>query len=168
MASQAKRLIWIALVGVILYQLAFIWIPLWRKATALQGTDLSQVQLADETGSPVYLSHFKGRPLIINFWASWCVPCRLEIPLLNSIYPRLLEKNKQLIGVNVGESQAAITKFRSKTPISYPVYQENGALSEMLNIQRIPAIAVVDENGKLQSITYGFRPWIQAYLLWWV
>jgi hypothetical protein len=94
--------------------------------------------------------------------------CRIEIPLLNAIYPRLLENDKQLIGVNQSESQETIDKFRENTSIAFPVYRDNGELSRKLNIQIIPAIAVIGKNGKVQSITYGFRPWIQAYLLWWV
>jgi thiol-disulfide isomerase/thioredoxin len=163
-----SRLIWIVLLGFIIYQVSFTWVPLWKKATILKGTDLSKIQIEDEKGQPVYLSKFKGKILIINFWASWCIPCRLEIPLLNGIYPGLLEKDKQLIGVNQSESQATIDIFREKTPISFPVYRDSGELSQKLNIQIIPAIAVIDKNGKVESITYGFRPWIQAYLLWWI
>ena len=163
-----SRLIWIVLIGAIVYQLSFTWVPLWKRATELQGTDLSEVQIENEKGQLVSLSTFNGLPLIINFWASWCIPCRLELPLLNGIYPNLLEKNKQLIGVNQSESQATIDRFRQNTPISFPVYRDRGELSQRLNIQVIPAIAVIDKNGKVQSITYGFRPWIQAYLLWWI
>ncbi|MBT3225177.1 MAG: TlpA family protein disulfide reductase [Deltaproteobacteria bacterium] len=134
----------------------------------LRGTDLAEVQIEDEKGQPVYLSKFKGKILIINFWASWCIPCRLEIPLLNGIYPSLLAKDKQLIGVNQSESQEKIDTYRGKTHISFPVYRDRGELSKKLNIQVIPAIAVIDKNGKVESITYGFRPWIQAYLLWWI
>lgn len=163
-----SNIILIALIGFIAYQTAFTWVPLWQKATLLQGTDVSEIQIADENGQSVYLSEFGGKPLIINFWASWCIPCRLEIPLLNAIYPNLLENDKQLIGVNQSESQETIDKFRTNTSIAFPVYRDNGELSRKLNIQIIPAIAVIDKNGKVQSITYGFRPWIQAYLLWWI
>ncbi len=163
-----SRLIWMAVIGFIIYQVSFTWIPLWKNATMLQGTDLSNVQIQDEKGQAIYLSQFKGKVLIINFWASWCIPCRLEIPLLNGIYARLVAKDKQLIGVNQSESQEKIDSFLEKTPISFPVYRDRGALSQKLNIQVIPAIAVIDVNGKVESITYGFRPWIQAYLLWWI
>jgi thiol-disulfide isomerase/thioredoxin len=163
-----SRLIWIAMLGFILYQVSFTWIPLWNKATLLQGTDVSEFQIEDENGQLVYLSKFKGEILIINFWASWCIPCRLEIPLLNGIYPRLLEEHKQLIGVNPSESQEKIDTFRGETHISFPVFRDHGELSRKLNIQVIPAIAVIDANGKVISITYGFRPWVQAYLLWWI
>ena len=163
-----SSIIWITLIGFIAYQVVFKWVPLWQKATRLQGTNVSKIQIEDEKGQRVFLSEFKGKPLIVNFWASWCIPCRLEIPLLNGIYSRLLEGDKQLIGVNQSESQDTIDRFRAETYISFPVYRDEGELSQALNIRVIPAIAVIDKDGKVQSITYGFRPWIQAYLLWWI
>jgi len=163
-----SRFIWIVLIAFITYQLIFTWVPLWQKATLLRGIDVSEILISDKNGKSVYLSEFGGKPLIINFWASWCIPCRLEIPLLNAIYPSLLEKDKQLIGVNQSESQETIDKFRANTSIAFPVYRDNGELSKKLNILVIPAIAVIDKSGRVQSITYGFRPWIQAYLLWWI
>ena len=152
----------------IVYQLAFVWVPLWKTATHLKGTDLSAIQIEDEEEQLIDLSRFKGKTLIINFWASWCLPCRLEIPLLNGIYPRLLTQDKQLIGVNQNESWEKIKRFQEKTTILFPVYRDGGELAQKLNIQRIPAIVVINKNGKVESITYGFRPWIQAYLLWWL
>lgn len=163
-----SRIIWIVLIGFIVYQVSFKWIPLWKKATELQGTDVSDIRIQDEAGKRVPISQFEGEILIINFWASWCVPCRLEIPLLNGIYSNLTKRNKRLIGVNNGESQQTIMAFRKKTDISFPVYRDGGELAKRLNIRVIPAIAVVDKDGKVLSITYGFRPWVQAYLLWWI
>lgn len=163
-----KNLIQWVLIVIIGYQLAFTWFPLWYQAFQLNGLDVSHMVIEDETGKRVPISHFKGNPLIINFWATWCVSCRIELPLLNGIYPSLSDKKKQLIGLNYGESWELIQRFRGKTDIDFPVYRGSGKLSEMLNIRVIPAIAVIDENGKIESITYGFRPWIQAYLLWWV
>lgn len=163
-----STLIWIVLLGFIIYQVVFRWIPLWKGSTELKGIDVSSLWIEDERGLRVPLSSFKGDILIINFWATWCVPCRLEIPMLNAIYSRLIDKNKQLIGVNQNESLATISAFRKDTQIEFPVYRDVGDLSRRLNIQVIPAIAVVDANGKVQSVTYGFKPWVQAYLLWWI
>lgn len=80
------RFIWIVLIGFIGYQVGFRWVPLWRNPSELQGTDVAEIQIQDENGQWVQLSEFKGNILVINFWASRCIPCRLEIPLLNSIH----------------------------------------------------------------------------------
>ncbi|MBF0276995.1 MAG: TlpA family protein disulfide reductase [SAR324 cluster bacterium] len=134
----------------------------------MEGVDVSILHIENEKGELVPISKFKGKPLILNFWASWCVPCRLELPLLTQIYPSLVENEKQLIGVNMNESWQKIQKFRQKTGMDFPVFRDDGRLAKRLRIQLIPSIVVVDIDGKVQSITSGFRPWIQAYLLWWV
>ncbi len=156
------------LLAFIFYQLIFTWLPVWLDAKKMEGVNVSTIQIQNEAGQWVRISQFKGKPLILNFWASWCLPCRLELPLLAQIYPSLVEKEKQLIGINLSESWQKIRKFRQKTAIAFPVFKDDGRLAEKLRIQMIPSIVVIDPNGKVESITSGFRPWIQAYLLWWI
>lgn len=156
------------LMAFVAYKLVFTLIPLWATEMELQGEDVSHFRLENQAGEMVPISNFKGKPLIINFWASWCVPCRMELPMLRSIYPQLQEKNKQLVGVNNSEAWNTIERYHEENPVPYPNFRDGGDLSKKLNIRFIPAIAIIDEQGKVESIIYGFRPWIQAYLLWWV
>ena len=157
-----------AIVAFILYQAAFIWIPLWMEARNKAGFDVTKLHIENEKGILISLSQFKGNPLVINFWASWCIPCRLELPQLNQIYPSLSEKGTQLIGVNLREPWTTISRFRQKTSIQFPVFKDDGSLAKKLGIELIPSLVVIDRDGKVESITFGFRPWIQAYLLWWI
>jgi len=163
-----SKIIQLSLIGIILYQVLFTWVPLWRTATQLEGVDVSNILIESEQGTIIPISSFKGEPLIINFWATWCLPCRVEIPMLRSIYSTLREKKKQLIGVGLSDSWETVIRFRKQTPMPYPLFRDLGPLSKKLNIRMIPAIAVIDKDGKVESITYGFRPWVQAYLLWWI
>ncbi|MGK0290581.1 MAG: thiol-disulfide isomerase/thioredoxin [bacterium] len=156
------------IIGVIFYQLSFVWIPLWRSSHALEGVDISQVVLEKMNGEFVKIKHFKGRKVILNFWASWCLPCRLELPLLSKTYSGLIEDGKLLFAVNSNESWQKIREFEKKSPIGFPVLKDHGILARKLNIRLIPSIVVVGKDGKVESITYGFRPWIQLYLKWWV
>ena len=163
-----SNILLVGITGLLLYQFIFTWIPLWRSATELKGVDISHIQLENEQGEWIAISDFRGEKLIINFWATWCLPCRAEIPMLRGIYSSLKENKKQLIAVNQNESWKTIIRFREKNPMPFPLFKDAGELSRKLNIRLIPAIAVIDQEGKIESITYGFRPWIQAYLLWWV
>jgi len=156
------------LLAFIFYQVVFTWIPVWNDAKKMEGVDVSALEIENEKGQLVRLSEFKGKPLILNFWASWCVPCRMELPLLTQIYPDLVENEKQLIGINMREPWQTIRRFRQKTSIGFPIFRDDGRLAKKLRIQMIPSIVVIDSDGKVESITSGFRPWIQAYLLWWV
>ncbi len=72
-------------------------------------------------GIQVPLSQWKGKPLIVNFWATWCGPCVEEMPELNNMQVELLKKNIQIIGIGI-DSQDNITKFADKYKITYPLY----------------------------------------------
>lgn len=156
------------LAGVIAYKLTTTWIPLWVNASALEGKDVSSLIVFDETGRAVPLQKFAGSPLILNFWATWCLPCRVEIPLLAAAYPKLREQGKQLLGVNLRESWKAINAYRGEVEIPFPVYRDNGSLADALGIGIIPALVVIDREGRVKTITYGFRPWVKWYLEWWI
>ena len=156
------------LVGILGYKLAFTWIPVWLDASGRQGQQVGHLTVEDGQGSLVPLSRFQGAPLILNFWASWCVPCRLEIPLLANALPGLREQGKQLLGVNLQESWPDIERFRREVEIPYPVFRDNGTLAQELGVGLLPALVVIDEAGRIQNIVYGFRPWVRWYLQWWI
>ena len=153
--------------GLLGYQLLFVWAPLWRNAAALEGLDVSAHTVEDAAGRAVPLERFAGRVLVLNFWASWCVPCRVEIPLLADLYPELQAQGKELLGINVAESWSAIAAFRRETPIPFPVYVDRGALVRALKVSVIPAMVVVGPEGRVRKVIYGFRPWVKWYLRWW-
>lgn len=154
--------------GIIAYKLAFTWIPLWLDASAREGMQVGQLTVEDRQGKLIPLSKFRGAPLILNFWASWCVPCRLEIPLLADALPGLREQGKQLLGINLRESWQDIERYRREVEIPYPVYRDNGTLAQELGVGLLPALVIIDKDGRVQNIVYGFRPWVRWYLQWWI
>lgn len=93
-----------------------------------QGTKLErhnpmpEITMQTMRGENIQLSSLRGKPVLLNFWAAWCGPCRNEIPVLERLqakYPSI-----QIIGVNVGESQRTINRFLADNPISYPVWMD--------------------------------------------
>lgn len=154
--------------GFVAYKLAFTWIPIWLDASEREGLLVAHLILEDRQGRRVPLSEFQGAPLILNFWASWCMPCRLEIPLLADAFPGLREQGKQLLGVNLRESWPDIDRYRREVEIPYPVYRDNGTLAEALGVGLLPALVIIDADGRVQKIVYGFRPWVGWYLQWWI
>ncbi|MGS0743322.1 TlpA family protein disulfide reductase [Glaciimonas sp. GG7] len=77
--------------------------------------------MVEANGKDAPLSQWKGKPLIINFWATWCGPCVEEMPELNALHAELVEKNISVIGIGI-DSQDNIAKFAEKYKITYPLY----------------------------------------------
>ena len=71
-------------------------------------------------GEPVSLATFKGRPLVINFWATWCAPCVEEMPLLDAFYRENKAKNWQMIGIAI-DQPSSVRRFLTQYPVSYPI-----------------------------------------------
>jgi len=76
--------------------------------------------MPDAAGQPLALSRFAGRPLVINFWATWCPPCVEEMPELSALHTELAPKGLGMVGIGI-DSATKIAEFSAKTPVSYPL-----------------------------------------------
>src|SRR5438445_5400721 len=114
------------------------------------------------------LSELKGKAVILDFWATYCPPCRLEIPHLNSLIAKYGSENLQIVGLNVGgdDDRPEIPKFIANTKIDYPIAFPEDDLTRFIFAERddIPQTAVFDRNGKMVTKIVGFSPEIQKEL----
>ena len=119
---------------------------------------LPDITLADLDGKPTQLASFGGRPLMINFWATWCAPCRREIPLLNKIRVQRQVQNAEIVGVAV-DFKEDVLKFLKKTPLSYPLLigEEDGlaAASAFGMGMAFPFSVFVDSQNRILTIKVG-------------
>jgi peroxiredoxin len=92
-----------------------------QQAASRAVNELFATSLSDSSGQRQALSQWKGKTLVVNFWATWCNPCIEEIPELSALQSALSQKNIQIIGVGI-DSATNITEFSSKHKITYPVY----------------------------------------------
>jgi len=91
----------------------------------------------------------EGKPMIVEFWATWCPPCRASIPHLNEIYAKYKDKGLQIVGIT-DEDRAKIKKFEKEVPIEYAVgLDANGKYAKPFGIQGIPHAVLVDKTGKV-------------------
>jgi thiol-disulfide isomerase/thioredoxin len=119
---------------------------------------LPDITLADMDGKPTKLASFAGRPLMVNFWATWCAPCRREIPLLNKIRMERQAQNAEIVGIAV-DFKEDIAKFLQKTPLNYPLLmgEEDGlAAAEAFGMgMAFPFSVFVDSQNRILTIKIG-------------
>jgi len=119
---------------------------------------LPDITLTDRDGKPTQLASFGGRPLMVNFWATWCAPCRREIPLLNKIRMQRKPQNAEIVGVAV-DFRDDVLKFVANTPLNYPLLigEEDGlAAAEAFGMgMAFPFSVFVDSQNRILTVKVG-------------
>jgi peroxiredoxin len=117
------------------------------------GTDALDFTQNDVQGKPVKLSAFKGKYVLLDFWASWCKPCRLENPNVVKVYNKFKNKNFTVLGVSLDQSKDAWVKAIETDKLAWnhvsDLQQWNNAVAQMYHIQSIPGNFLIDPNGKI-------------------
>jgi peroxiredoxin len=115
--------------------------------------------LAARGGHDVALAQYHGQVVMINFWASWCGPCRQEMPLLESIYKKYNKLGFTLLGVNVEPDSKAADDWLRDTPVSFPIlYDKDSKVSKLYDVAGMPSTVIIDRSGKLRKIHRGYKP----------
>lgn len=106
--------------------------------------------LANEKGENVSLADFKGKVILINFWATWCPPCIAEMPALNSLYEKFKDKNFVVIGIASQDAKDDVDDFVKKSGITFPVlYDFDGKVSQKFKVNGFPETLLVSKEGKI-------------------
>jgi peroxiredoxin len=115
--------------------------------------------LASRAGQDVSLAQYKGQVVMLNFWASWCGPCRLEMPLLESIYKKYNKMGFTMLGVNVEPNSSAANDWLKATPVSFPIlYDRDSKVSKLYDVAGMPSTVIIDRNGKVRVLHRGYKP----------
>ena len=114
-------------------------------------------------GGNLRLDEYRGQVVLINFWASWCGPCRQEMPLLDRLHQRYEDTGFAVLGVNVEGEVAPAQEIVDKSNISFPVLIDEGQLvSELYKLEAMPSTVVVDRDGRVRYIHRGYKPGDEA------
>ena len=118
-----------------------------------------QFVLPAKGGSQLNLAQYRGQVVMINFWASWCGPCRQEMPLLEDIYKKYNKLGFTLIGVNVEPDSKAADDWLKQTPVSFPVgYDKDSKVSRLYDVSGMPSTVIIDRKGNLRFLHHGYKP----------
>lgn len=111
------------------------------------------------TGKNLKLSEMTGNVVLINFWASWCGPCREEMPLLNDLHKKYEPLGFTVLGVNVEEDARNARGFLKNFPVDFPVLLDNkNQVSKQYNVIAMPTTVVVDRDGNVRFLHKGYKP----------
>lgn len=132
---------------------------LFYRPQTLATEHLFSAQLADANGNMQRLSAFKGKIVVVNFWATWCAPCREEMPELSRFYDTYKNKNVVVLGIAIDEPKA-VHDFQSETPVTYPLLvseAEGMLLAESLGNNKgvLPYTLIIDAKGVMIKQHFG-------------
>jgi thiol-disulfide isomerase/thioredoxin len=126
----------------------------------LEGFQAPAISLADPGGNTHTLSDYRGKVVLINFWASWCGPCVTEMPAMQRLQKALADKPFTILAINVRESRAKVWKFASTLGLKFPLLlDQDGSVADAWRIDVYPTSFLVDPEGRLQYVAYGPREW---------
>lgn len=146
---------------------ALLCLPLIAQAVSTQepAPDFTLKSLA---GPNLRLEEYKGQVVLINFWATWCGPCRQELPLLDRIHQRYQDAGFAVLGINVeGEDKVAEAEAMiGSAGVTFPVLVDEGQrISELYGLEAMPTSVVVDRDGVVRYIHRGYKPGDEAKYL---
>ncbi|APR67536.1 TlpA family protein disulfide reductase [Thalassolituus oleivorans] len=105
------------------------------------------------------LSQFRGQVVYLDFWASWCGPCRKSLPLLNNLRGELHQQGFEVLAVNLDEDKASGLDFLKEVPVSYPtLHDANGTTPNAYGLRGMPTSYLIDRNGIMRAVHMGFKP----------
>jgi thiol-disulfide isomerase/thioredoxin len=135
---------------------------LFVASTALAGAPVGPAapfSLKSRTGSTVSLESLKGQVVLINFWATWCGPCRKEMPLLEQLQKKYTPLGFTMVGVNVEEDTRLMDTFLKDVPVSFPILLDPAnSVSKLYNVSAMPSTVIVDRKGNVRFVHQGYQP----------
>ena len=135
-------------------------------SSGLVGQPAPDFVLKSASGDNLRLSEFRGDVVMINFWATWCGPCRQEMPLLDELYSRYQRVGFNLLGVNIDDDSGKAMNMIAELGVSFPVlFDTRKEVSKLYAVDAMPVTIIVDRDGKVRHMHHGYKPgYEQDYL----
>ncbi len=128
-------------------------------ASALEvGQAAPDIALSSIDGKNIRLKELRGQVVLVNFWASWCGPCRQEMPLLEDMYKKYSKLGFTILGVNVEQDNSKAKAYLRDVTVTFPILLDpQNIASKLYNVEAMPTTAIVDRNGKIRYVHLGYK-----------
>ena len=121
---------------------------------------VTEVKLKDFNGKEIRLSEFRGKVVFLNFWATWCPDCRIEMPSMEKLHARFKDKHFAMVTVNLKESAERVKNFFDIYKLTFVgLLDPDGKTTSKIAIRALPTTLIIDKNGKILAMALGSRPW---------
>ncbi|MGS2723066.1 TlpA disulfide reductase family protein [Porticoccus sp. GXU_MW_L64] len=115
--------------------------------------------LKSNSGDNLRLAEQRGSVVMLNFWASWCGPCKQEMPLLDDLYKRYSRAGFTILGVNVERDPEDAKRVLRDIPVSFPVlFDTESSVSKAYDVSAMPTTVMIDRDGNIRHLHKGFKP----------
>jgi peroxiredoxin len=142
------------------------WLMLLPAMAAVTGSAAPDFTLKSASGENLKLSEYRGEVVLINFWASWCGPCRQEMPALDELHNRYRALGFTVLGVNVEEDSRKAREVLKDLQVSFPVLlDDRSTVSRLYDIVAMPSTVLVDRNGNIRYLHKGYQPGLEDIYL---
>ncbi len=119
----------------------------------------AEFKLQSRAGEAVALSSLRGQVVLVNFWATWCGPCRKEMPFLEQIQKKYAPLGFTMVGINVEEDTRLMEAFLKDVPVTFPILLDpTNSISKLYNVSAMPSTVIVDRKGNVRFIHQGYKP----------
>jgi len=122
--------------------------------------DAPEFNLEDQDGNFLKMSDYKGKVVIVNFWATWCPPCRKEMPSMQRAWEILKKENIEMLAINVGEDSDQIFSFTAEYPVEFPlIMDKDSSVVRQWKVRGLPTTYIVNPAGQIVYQAIGDREW---------
>jgi peroxiredoxin len=144
-----RRIIFLALIAMIgfaLYQLA------GQSKIPEAGDEAPDFKLTTLDGKEMKLSQLRGKAVMLNFWGSWCEPCRTEMPAMQQVYEKYKDEGFVIVAVNIAETDVAASQFAKQNGLTFPIWMDRDREAvKLYNIKPIPTSFFIDPDGIIRK-----------------
>ncbi len=124
------------------------------------GVPAPDFSLQNIEGESISLSDYKGKVILLNFWASWCGPCIAEMPSIENLHKTVKDENIQVVTINLGESKDVVSNFMSKNGYSFnSLLDSDNSVAGIYGIRSIPTTYIINKEGNIVASKLGSHEW---------